>query len=234
MLTYNKNEIIHDSIYWDTINWSKSIEFWEKHIPKNAGKLNTLELGCGPNGGLSVWLASKGYNVICSGYEGITETTKNIHKKYEFSDNISYSKIDALSIPYSEAFDIICFKSMLGGIVRDKDHGIAERVIKEIYNSLKIGGVLLFAENLISSKAHSFFRSKFGSLKNKWCYFTVEEIKSLLTEFSSFKYSTFGFTGCFGRNEIQRNMLGRLDSVIFDKILTENLHYIITGCAEKR
>jgi len=233
MIGNDINNIIQDSIYWDIVNWSKAIVFWEsilKCVPNNA---KVLELGCGANGGLSLWLASKGYNVICSDHIEITDETKNIHKQYHLENRIEYKIIDALSIPYSDYFDIICFKSVLGGIVRNNNLEVAEQVILQIQKALKLGGVLLFTENLSSSLLHKLLRGRYGALKNNWRYFTTAEIKELFSKFNSFNYKTFGFTGCFGRNENQRRFFGRIDSEVFDKILPENLNYIISGIAEK-
>jgi SAM-dependent methyltransferase len=232
MKNYTKN-IIQDSIYWDIVNWSKAIEFWDnflKHIPNNA---RAIELGCGANGGLSLWLASKGYDVVCSGYNEISETTKNIHNKYNLAKKIEYRIVDALAIPYKEYFDVVCFKSILGGIVRDNDQQIAEKVISEIYKALKPGGALLFSENLTASKFHRLLRTKYGALKNKWRYFTIAEMEYLLKNYSSFNYKTFGFIGCFGRNEKQKQLLGQIDSFVFDKILSDKLHYLISGIVIK-
>jgi len=233
MIRNDINNIIKDSIYWDIVNWSKAFVFWEsilKHVPNNA---KILELGCGANGGLSLWFASKGYKVICSDHIEITEKTKNIHKQYNLENRIEYKIVDALSIPYTDYFDIICFKSVLGGIVRNNSLEVAAQVILQIQKALKPGGVLIFTENLSSSFLHKLLRRRYGALKNSWRYFTTAEIKELFSRFTSFNYRAFGFTGCFGRNEKQRRFFGRIDSAVFDKILPENLNYIISGIAEK-
>ncbi len=98
---------------------------------------------------------------------------------------------------------------------------------------MKPGGALLFSENLSASKLHRLLRIKYGALKNNWHYFSVNEMKELFQNYSSFNYNTFGFIGCFGRNEKQKEFLGRFDSTLFDKILNDDLHYIISGIAIK-
>lgn len=65
MIKKNIINIVRDSIYWDTFNWSKSIVFWESYLKSLPIDSKALELGCGKNGGLSLWLASRGYNVVC-------------------------------------------------------------------------------------------------------------------------------------------------------------------------
>jgi SAM-dependent methyltransferase len=227
-----EKEIINDSIYWDVFNWSKSLSFWENNLNMNTNKIKALELGCSENGGLSLWLASKGCEVNCSGYEQISRKTIEIHNTYTLPGSIKYNQIDALSIPYKEFYDIICFKSMLGGIVRCRSLEVARKVISEIHKALKPGGTLLFAENLSGTMIHRFLRTKYGALKNNWRYFEIEELKDLFSDYSSFNYTTFGFLGCFGRTEKQKKIFGKIDSILFDT-LNEKFHYIIACIAIK-
>ncbi len=93
---------------WDTRNWSKAMPCWEKEIAQlNTGK--ALELG-GREGGLSLWLAGKGFDVICSDLEGAEATALPLHAEYGVTAKISYADIDATAIPFENHFDIIIFK----------------------------------------------------------------------------------------------------------------------------
>lgn len=231
MTSFHK-KVIKDSIQWDISNWVKSISFWEQVLNKKIKNLKALELGCGENGGLSLWLAYKGYNVVCSGYGSDLDTAKKIHKQYNLKGQIEYCQIDAKSIPAENLYDIICFKSVLGGIIRDNPES-GKAVIQQIYKALKPGGYLLFSENLKASKFHMKLRKRYGALKNKWFYFSENDIDNLLEPFSSVQYKTFGFVGCLGRNEAQRRLLSFFDTFVFDKILNKEHHYIISVVAEK-
>jgi SAM-dependent methyltransferase len=53
---------------------------------------------------------------------------------------IVYQNIDAANIPFKNCFDIIVFKSILGGIGRNDNIEIQQKVFDEIYESLKPGG----------------------------------------------------------------------------------------------
>ncbi|NUN09018.1 MAG: class I SAM-dependent methyltransferase [Ignavibacteriaceae bacterium] len=227
------NNILNDAIAWDVVNWSKAVALWERNLPENLGGLNTLELGCGANGGLTLWLSDKGASVVCSGYAGVPDEAKVIHRKYGFSEGIRYETIDALAIPYEKEFDIICFKSMLGGIERDAGPGSASKVIAQIHKALKPGGILLFAENLESTSLHKLLRGKFGAGKNKWHYFACEELPDQLKIFKSVKYETFGFLGCLGLNEPMRNIFGKMDTLFIEKLTPADKRYIISCIAVK-
>jgi len=109
-------EIIDISLAWDIINWGKSLNFFEKYIDYNK-PIKALELGAGfRGGGYSHYFTMKNMNVICSDYPVVSKLIKEIHRKYNLDKVITYQTIDALDIPYKEEFDIIFFKSLLGGI----------------------------------------------------------------------------------------------------------------------
>ena len=61
--------LLQDILGWDALNWSVCLRVWEPIISTSNGPLDCLEIGCGP-GGLSLWLASKGHNVVCSDLKG--------------------------------------------------------------------------------------------------------------------------------------------------------------------
>ena len=143
------NELTKDIIQWDIKSWSKALAYWDCNIDwKNIQ--NGLELG-GRQGGLSLWLALKGIDIICSDLRDVKNTAEKVHLQYNVSSHIKYHDIDATNIPYENYFDIIVFKSIIGGIGRNNNYEIQQRVFKEIYKALKPRGKLLFAENLIAS-----------------------------------------------------------------------------------
>lgn len=225
-----QNPPLKDIINWDITNWSKAIPFWEKHADLNSYKLKCLELG-GNHGGLSLWLAQKGHQVICSDLKNPEKISKQLHEKYgELS--ISYQGINALDIPYENEFDIIIFKSILGGVSRGNRNERKQQTINQIYKALKPGGKLLFAENLVASPLHRFFRNNFVRWGNDWNYLSISEVESLFSDFETFKYKTVGFLGTFGRNEKQRIFLGKID-VILHPFLKEKHQYILIAYAKK-
>ncbi|MEX2380186.1 MAG: class I SAM-dependent methyltransferase [Vicingaceae bacterium] len=222
--------LIKDIVDWDTVNWSKAIPFWEKHATLNQKPLKCLELGCN-NGGLSLWLAQKGHEVVCSDLENPEMKAKSRHEKYG-ELQISYQAINALEIPFKNEFDIIVFKSILGGVSRGDNQKNKKAAVDQIHKALKPGGKLLFAENLTASKMHQFLRKHFIKWGADWNYLQMDEVDWLFSDFNKINYKTVGFFGAFGRSESQRKLLGKIDSVI-DPALGSKIQYILIGVAEK-
>ncbi|HEX5170061.1 MAG TPA: class I SAM-dependent methyltransferase [Cyclobacteriaceae bacterium] len=226
------NEILSSCVEWDVTNWSKALEHWSHNLDLREKNYQCLELGA-RHGGLSLWLALNGNNVVCSDLQNPGETATKLHSKYGVRDRIKYQAIDATSIPYENYFDIVVFKSILGGIARNEKGYLMQKVVGEIYRSLKPGGKLLFAENLQASKFHQFLRKRLTGWGNYWNYLKLNQIDDLFREFESLHYNTAGFLGAFGRTEHQRNILGKLDSLIMERLVTNRMMYIVFGIATK-
>ena len=222
---------LKDIIQWDVRSWSKALRYWEAHVDwKNV--TSGLELG-GREGGLSLWMALKGMTVICSDLENVKQSAEKLHVQYKVSDRIRYQDIDATQIPYENHFDIIVFKSILGGIGRDDNFAIQKKVIDEIYKALKPGGKLLFAENLIASPIHRKLRKRFTNWGDSWRYLSIEEMNVLLSGFSSYEMKMTGISATFGRTEAQRNFLSRIDEIVLNRISPDKWKYICYGVAVK-
>ena len=109
------NRIPKEVTEWDIKNWSRAIEFWEKDMPENLEGKKVLDIG-GRNGGLSLYFALKGADVVCSDVssDGFKKA-KKLHKRYGVSKRIRYEIIDVLKMSFQEEFDIVTFKSVWGG-----------------------------------------------------------------------------------------------------------------------
>lgn len=198
-------------IQWDVRSWQDALEFWALHRrqdPKYA-----LELGA-REGFLSLWLKGICPHVICSDLQA---------PKVHF---VHCEAINAMDIPYTGAFDVIVFKSMLGAC---EDQA---RVLCEIHKALKPGGELWFAENVEGSPFHRLFR-RLNPWAKHWNYPHMNYLRGLLYRFDV-EYKTTGFLAAFGRTEWQRDWLARLDEAIFNRIVPESWHYIMFGVARKK
>lgn len=226
-----KKKLARDIIQWDVISWSKALMYWENNVDWNKIQ-NGLELG-GQAGGLSLWLALKGKEVVCSDLKDAKITAAMLHSEHQVSSLIKYQDIDATNIPYENFFDIVVFKSIVGGIGRNDREDMQRKVFKEIRKALKPGGTLLFAENLAASPLHQLLRKKFVNWGSSWRYIPLNEMKEFLHIFSSYSLKTAGVAGTFGRNERQRNLLATVDRLLLNRICPDNWKYIAYGIAVK-
>jgi len=223
---------LRDIIEWDVSNWGRSLGYWENNTSVVLEQAKALEIG-GRHGGLSLWLAQKGADVLCSDIDGPSDKAEERHAKHNAFHAIRHASINALDIPFQNHFDIVFFKSVLGGIGQHNNKTDQIKAIQEMHKALKNGGELWFAENLVASPLHQFSRRRFVSWGERWRYVSIEEMLRFLDIFIEVRYTTVGFLGAFGLNEFQRTVLGRIDKAIIDKLVPETWRYIVIGVAKK-
>ncbi|MBC9812682.1 class I SAM-dependent methyltransferase [Crocinitomicaceae bacterium CZZ-1] len=230
MMVLNKN-FIDDVVEWDVENWKHALLFWETQLPDTKATLKCLELG-GRRGGGTLWLASKGHDVTCSDLENPEVIAKQLHTKYQLPGSIRYESINAIDIPYTNEFDIIVIKSIIGGVSHSGQDELKQRLIDECYHALKPGGRLMFAENLESSRLHRFARRKFVKWGSNWNYLKIDTVSDLFSEWTFHRYQTIGFFAAFGRSEKQRSFLGKVDAFL-RPFIPGKMRYIVYGVAIK-
>lgn len=229
-MKYSSKEI-SDIIEWDKENWKQSILFFDKYVDfKPSAKC--LELGA-RRGGLSLWLALNSMkDIVCSDYIDNKESATEMHKDHGL-DFIKYRVINALDIGEIETYDLVCFKSILGGIGSYGNSANQEKVIDEIYKVLKPGGKLVFAENLEGSAFHMFMRKKLVKWGVRWNYLTINDLKRQTKQFKKVTYKTAGFFGAFGGgSERARVILGKIDYILAP-LIPQTKKYIAFFVCEK-
>ena len=224
-------EFINDCVEWDVCNWSRAINFWRSCDISIGGGTHVLDIGA-RGGGLSLLFASLGAFVECSDLISPADTAGVLHRKYGVDSQVTYRTLDALSLSEVNKYDIICLKSVLGGIGHNDNAAAQAQAIHNFYCALKPGGYLLIAENLTATRLHMFLRKRFNPWSNYWRYVTIEEMLEFCAEFSQVSTNCFGFLGAFGRTECQRMIFGQLDKA-FDCFLPKSWHYIISVVALK-
>jgi 2-polyprenyl-3-methyl-5-hydroxy-6-metoxy-1,4-benzoquinol methylase len=226
-------DLLEDIFGWDVITWSASLEHWQRYVTVDLTRSTALEVGAGESGGLSLWLALQGCDVVCSTLGEISPRVRALHCRYGVAHRVRYANLDVLSLREREAFDVIAFKSILGGIGAN---GHAERqreAIERVHTSLKPGGNLLFAENVAATRAHAAARARFGAGKDGWRYPTTHELSALLRPFALAHCQTAGFLGTWGTSDLQRRASGAVDAFLCRWLVPASWQYVMMGVAIK-
>lgn len=192
-----------------------------------------IELGC-RRGGLSAYLALKGCRMVCSDISGYFDDAQALHRYLGVDTQITYARVDALSIPFSsESLDLVSLKSVLGALgVAGNGMSPQEQAVAEALRVLKRGGRLLFAENLAATVVHKALRKHCVPWGESWHYLTLDELVSLMEGFARVEFSTCGFLALLGRREWQRTMLHAVDTVLMPLVPTR-ARYVAFGIAVK-
>jgi SAM-dependent methyltransferase len=226
------SQLLRDIIEWDVSTWSRAIDLWDNVVPCNGSNLRALDIGA-RNGGLSLYLALKGFQVVCSDVNEPGNLARSLHGKYKVRDRIAYMAMDMADIDLpANSFDIVAFKSVLPSVGRDGELSRQLRGIKEVYRVLKPGGLMLFAENLAATRIHMFFRRRFTCWGRSCHYLTLDFVDEFLSMFSRYGYETYGFFAALGRTEGQRRLLHNLD-VLANPFIPSSRKYLVYGYAIK-
>jgi SAM-dependent methyltransferase len=202
----HSKEHLKDCLQWDIDTWKHALYHWDTVLEEmgdqsdNVSCPRALDLGA-RDGGLSLYLAEKGFQVVCSDISGPTDQARELHARRGYADKVDYQAIDAKDIPYEDGhFDVVIFKSVLGGIGTFLNYEAIQTAVGEIYRVLRPGGVLLFAENQRGSLFHQKARSLFVPWGKRWYYVSLQEIEDLFVVFPACEIKTYGFFSCIKKD----------------------------------
>ncbi|MBS1494871.1 MAG: class I SAM-dependent methyltransferase [Bacteroidetes bacterium] len=225
---------LEEYLSWDIYIWNKALNFWREVLNSHKNEKGlALEVGS-KDGGLSLFLSYDfGFKTFCTDIEEINSDASELHKKYGAENKISYSIADACSLNFSsDMFDVVILKSVLGSIGKNDNTNQVKKAIAEIYRVLKPGGILLYAENAKGSFIHTALRKIFRRWAVYWKYFSINEIESLLVNFSRMEIHTAGVISAFFSGTGTKKKVLPLDNIL-EKITPENSRYMIYGYAQK-
>jgi SAM-dependent methyltransferase len=227
------DSLMRDIVGWDVRTWTTAIRFWDDEVGSTSAPLMCLEIGAGP-GGPSLWLALKGHKVVCSNREWAEAHARPLHDRYPDAHGITYEDIDVTAIPYENHFDLIVFKSVLGGVAT-AGADLPRQAMEQILIALKPGGRLLFAENVRGSLLHRAARAIAYRLRRaSWRFPSVKEIERLLANFHRNEVRTTGVLAMFGITEPQRHALAGADARLLNRAVPRSWQYVSYGVAHKQ
>lgn len=213
---------------WDVLTWSKGLSFWNYKIKEKNFK-TVLEIGCGKGGICYFFIHYSNFKKITG-----SDLNSNFQDIYNLKKNqkFTYKKIDALNTNFPDKhFDVVCFKSVLGGIARENQNLKLELVMKEINRVLKENGELLFMENLKGSLIHAQIRKMFRPWGKSWNYISFSELNNYFKVFKQHEIKTFGFFSAFAPNN---TLIKKIFYLIDHLFIFKNLNYMCYGYAKKK
>jgi SAM-dependent methyltransferase len=226
-------DLLSDIFGWDVVTWSSSLEHWQRHATVDFTRSTALEIGAGQSGGVSLWLALQGCEVVCSTLGDVPAAVRALHRRYGVAHRVRYANLDVLDLCESNTYDVIAFKSVLGGIGANGREDLQARAMARLHAALRPGGNLLFAENLAATRIHAAWRARFGAGKDGWRYLTVRETEQMLRPFAAVHCRTAGFFGAWGSSETQMAMSGALDEFVCRWLVPASWQYVLMGTAIK-
>lgn len=226
---YSKQELI-DILNWDVRTWSEILPCWDNQL-KNFDKSNAICIEIGAReGGMSLWMALNGFQITCSDYIYDSDEAQKLHKKYRVERNVFYKKVDVLNWQEKAKYDIVIIKSVLGALETEER---IKTAIENIYNNLKDGGIVLYAENSSASSLHRLFRLKFTDWGRKWYYFDESSLKFFFKSFQILKFKFNGVSVVFANRLGMSKPFYKFDKYILNKIVPNTMKYMIYGYAKK-
>lgn len=218
-----------DVFQWDVATWSRALPLWERWL-RDRPTANALAIG-EREGGLSLWLAAKGIQVMCTDIGPLPPAARALHERHGLTTRITYAVQDVTSLALPDAsVDLVIFKSVIGAL------GARERqaaALREINRVLRPGGLLLFAENLAGTMLHAALRRRYVRWEHYWRYLRWPQDRGLFADFDRSEFRTTGLLHNLGRSEGQRTLLAAIDRVLC-AVVPASWNTVLFGACVKR
>lgn len=228
---------VKNIIGWDIENWAEIINVWQPILDSFPQGSKALAIG-ERNGGLSLWLAMIGFDVLCTDVTDISKDASVLHAKYKLKGEITYTTLDIVNgAPLQQEFDIIIAKSLLGGLKTERSDASTRgefarrKAVKNINTMLKPKGFFLAAENMQGSILLQLAR-KAAKKKQGWDYLKYKELPTLFSDFGTIQIKTFGILPTFFPWQPVNRVCYKLNKHLLNE-LPDDQKYIAVITAQK-
>lgn len=228
---------VADIIEWDVLNWSQLIHYWQpllEQLPRNSKVLAIGERG----GGLALWLALQGFDVVCTDVTDISGKAGQLHRRYGVEQKITYKLLDIVNDEWAaEEFDIVIAKSVIGGLKAERGNPasrsleVQQKAMYNIYRQLKPGGYFFSAENLAGNSLAKLAR-RLKAKHTGWRHPSLVELNSLFTPYSIVQIKTFGILPTFFSGKMLNRGMYLINKYVL-RFLPANAKYIAFTVARK-
>ena len=215
------SQFVNKCIGWNVGAWQTALQSGLDLLTENNINLvdkRVLELGGGTHSTLAPIFEKLGAMATSSFYNdrGMETLLFEINDRYKTS--VDSKQIDIFGDYLDDKYDIVICKSVLGGIARGNEKFLLARALKSIQkNLLTEDGVIFTLDNLYGSTLAQFLRSRLGAGRNRWNYFTLEELRSAVPENFELLSRTNGVLSFASTSNRTANALvNYADSLFFD------------------
>ncbi len=214
------------------MSWGRALDFCVGHSSLLPGG-TALEVGAdGDDGGLSLFLAARGWEVTCSGLQPPSARKLELHHRHGVASSIRYSCLDVLNPPAEPKYDLIAFKAVLGQIGRHERFDLQRRAVRNLHALLEPGGELWVLEVATATPLHRLLRER--RLPHCDRYLRPDELDVLLAPFTRHERASFGVAPPGRRSGDQHAAVDLLNRALLEPLTPPRWRAVLAAVATKQ
>ena len=235
--TFLSKKLIDYTIVWNFGIWSRAIRYWGECLSgSDFSNMKVLEIGANKRSAVSLVFADKGADCTLGYYPLPKDSPEHFLKNMdlELDGTVNVIPLNIFEMPFNEEFDIVCMKSVLGGISKLNDCDNWSKGIDAAWEAVKPGGYLALAENVRGTFMHDYMRKNYRKNSKPWNYFSPNKYINKVQSLGKYKWKTFGFLS-FTDLGIKRlgTWLYAIDCILFEWFIPNNNRVVISLIVQK-